>query len=300
MDGTDDTDGTDGTDGGLILRAPAKITLSLAVLGRRPDGYHALRSVMQTLELHDILELYPDPAGDITLACDEPALAGESNLAWRAATLLRVNIGYSGGARLVLRKRIPIDAGLGGGSSDAATALIGLNKLWGLDAPPSRLAELGARLGSDVPFFFHTPTALATGRGETVVSLPPLPRVHAVLCKPDTGVSTRQVFAALTPELYSDGSQTEALLAALRAGWPPSSWPLSNDLQRTTLLLYPAVARALDALRDAGAPNALMTGSGSTCYALFADEEDARRTHRRLAGAGIWTSLTSTSTAAPR
>jgi len=276
----------------LIVRAPAKINLSLDVLGRRPDGYHALRSVMQALELHDSLEFYP--ARELTLECDAPALASASNLAWRAASLLRAEMGYDDGARMVLRKRIPVDAGLGGGSSDAAAALLGLNWLWRLDLPRERLAELGARLGSDVPFFCYAPTALATGRGEAVASLPPLPRVHVVLCKPAAGVSTRQVFAALTPALYSDGSQTEALLAALRVGRPPGVWPLSNDLQRTVCLLYPAVARALDALREAGAPNPLMTGSGSTCYALFARADDARYAYERLSGAGYWTALTST------
>jgi len=278
------------------MRAPAKINLSLDVLGRRPDGYHALRSVMQTLDVHDTLELSPDPTGALTLTCDAPALIGPTNLAWRAADLLRQETGYTDGARLTLRKRVPVDAGLGGGSSDAAAALLGLNRLWGLGLSIERLAVLGARLGSDVPFFFYAPTALATGRGETVASLPPLPRVHVVLYKPDSGVSTRQVFAALTPALYSDGSRTEALLAALRADppLPPDRWPLSNDLQRTVRLLYPAVARALDALRDAGASNPLMTGSGSTCYALFPDEDDARRVHERLSGAGGWTALTST------
>jgi len=280
----------------VIIHAPAKINLSLDVLGRRPDGYHALRSVMQTLELHDTLELSPDPTGALTLTCDAPALAGPANLAWRAADLLRQETGYDGGARLTLRKRVPVDAGLGGGSSDAAAALLGLNRLWDLGLATDRLAELGARLGSDVPFFFYAPTALATGRGETVAPLPPLPRVHVVLHKPDSGVSTRQVFAALTPALYSDGSQTEALLTALRAEppLPPRAWPLSNDLQRTVRLLYPAVARALDALRDAGASNPLMTGSGSTCYALFAHVDDARQTYERLSGAGGWTALTST------
>jgi len=285
-------DNKDNAGSAIILRAPAKINLSLDVLGRRPDGYHALRSVMQAIELYDTLELYP--ADDLALDCDAPALAGDTNLAWRAAALLRAETGHGDGARLVLRKRIPIDAGLGGGSSDAATALRGLNKLWGLGLTTERLAALGARLGSDVPFFFYAPTALATGRGETVAALPPPPRAHVVLYKPAIGVSTRHVFAALTPALYGDGAGTEALLAVLRAGQPPSGWPLSNDLQRTVLLLYPEVARALEALREAGAPNPFMTGSGSTCYALFTDEEDARRVYGRLAGDSAWTWLTST------
>lgn len=265
----------------LTMRAPAKINLTLNVLGKRPDGYHALRSVMQALDLHDTLELQSD--SDLSFDCDTPALAGDGNLVVRATRLLRQETGYGGGARMTLRKRIPVDAGLGGGSSDGAAALIGLNRLWGLGLARERLAELGARLGSDVPFFCYAPTALVEGRGEKVTSLPPAPPAYVVLHKPPSGVSTARVFRNLSPERYGDGTGSERLLAALRVGLPPGAWPLSNGLQQTVVALYPEVAAALERLRMAGAPAPLMTGSGSTVYAVFAHEADARRVHDRLA-----------------
>jgi 4-diphosphocytidyl-2-C-methyl-D-erythritol kinase len=274
------------------VRAPAKINLTLDVLGRRPDGYHALRSVMQTLELHDTLELRPAPA--IRFACDVPALAGEDNLVPRAARLLRTATGYRGGVDVTLHKRIPVDAGLGGGSSDAAATLLALNQLWGLALVPERLAELGAALGSDVPFFFYAPLALVSGRGEVVEALPPATPASVVLLQPPCGLSTAQVFAALPPTRYGDGSGTERLLAALQAGLAPEQWPLCNGLQETVTALCPEVASALERLRTAGAPQAVLTGSGSTVYALFARPDDARRVYTRLTAAGHHAILTAT------
>src|SRR5437764_9561817 len=170
----------------LIARAPAKINLTLDVLGRRPDGYHALRSVMQALELHDTLELRAAPV--IRFACDAPALAGEDNLVPRAACLLRTATGYGGGVDITLHKGIPIDAGLGGGSSDAAATLMALNRLWGLALAPTRLMELGAALASDVPFFFCAPLALVGGRAEVVEAVPPAPAANLALHQPTGGI----------------------------------------------------------------------------------------------------------------
>lgn len=278
--------------GGLILPAPAKINLSLDVLGRRPDGYHTLRSVMQTLELHDTLEL--QPAATTTLTCDTPALSGDDNLVVRAARLLQSMSGGIGGVAMTLVKRIPVDAGLGGGSSDAATTLLGLNRLWNLGLAPDRLAALGAELGSDVPFFFHAPSALVAGRGEAVEPLPPLPAAFVVLHRPPHGVSTARVFGALSSAAYGDGSATARLLAAVREGRPAEEWPLSNGLQETVCRLYPEVAAALERLRQAGAPTPLMTGSGSTVYALFSRQDEARRVYERLSGDGHHAILTRT------
>src|SRR5256714_529181 len=278
--------------GRIVVRAPAKINLTLDVLGRRPDGYHALRSVMQTLELHDTLELRPAPA--IRFACDAPALAGEDNLVPRAARLLRTATGYAGGVDITLHKRIPIDAGLGGGSSDAAATLMALNRLWGLALAAERLAELGAALGSDVPFFLYAPLALVSGRGEVVEALPPVPPASVGLHQPPCGLSTARVFAALLPARYGDGSGTERLLAALQAGLPPEQWPACHGLQETVTALYPEVATTLERLRMAGAPQAVLTGSGSTVYALFARADDARRAYTQLTAAGHHAILTAT------
>ena len=278
--------------GGLILSAPAKINLSLDVLGRRPDGYHALRSVMQTLELHDTLDL--QAATSTTFTCNAPALSGDDNLVVRAARLLQATPGNTEGVAMTLTKRIPVDAGLGGGSSDAATALLGLNRLWKLGLARDRLATLGAELGSDVPFFFHAPSALVTGSGETVEALPPLPPAFVVLHRPPHGVSTARVFGALPPDAYGEGSATARLLAAVREGRPLEKWPLSNGLQETVCRLYPEVAAALERLRRAGAPAPLMTGSGSTVYALFSRQAEARQVYERLISDGHHAILTKT------
>src|ERR687883_1177363 len=247
--------------GRIVVRAPAKINLTLDVLGRRPDGYHALRSVMQTLDLHDTLELRPAPV--IRFACDAPALAGEDNLVPRAARLLRTATGYGGGVDVTLHKRLPVDAGLGGGSSDAAATLMALNQRWGLALGRERLAELGAALGSDVPFFFYAPLALVSGRGEVVEALPPAPPASVVLLQPPCGLSTARVFAALPPTHYGDGSGTERLLAALQAGLAPEQWPLSNGLQETVTTLYPEVATALERLHTASGHRAILTATVS-------------------------------------
>jgi len=265
------------------IEAYAKINLTLDVEGRRPDGFHALRSVMQELSLHDTLTI--EPASTIEFACDDGALAGLDNLVVRAARLLQEEYGVTDGARLTLEKRIPSEAGLGGGSSDAAAALRGLSAQWGLVLSSSDFSTLGAHLGSDVPFFFHGPTALVTGRGEDVAALPAAPPFFAVLHKPSAGVSTRRVFSALSPTSYGGGG-TDYLLKAIEAGLPVEEWPLSNGLQEAVVALYPQVGAALQRLRQAGATRPLMTGSGSTVYALFSDEASARALANYLVALG--------------
>src|SRR5438477_7604267 len=167
---------------GLVVRAPAKVNLFLEVLGKRPDGYHDLATLMVAVSLFDTLEIKEDPSATITLdlvppaeapgAEDRPALTpGPDNLVWRAADLLRRHAGHPRGARLRLRKRIPLAAGLAGGSSDAAATLLGLNRLWRLGLTDAELARLGAELGSDVAFFLHGPAAWCTGRGEVITPL---------------------------------------------------------------------------------------------------------------------------------
>lgn len=262
--------------GFIQVSAPAKINLSLDILGRRPDGYHELRSIMQALELHDTLSVEPAPS--LRLSCDREDLQDDQNLVLRAARLLQEATGCREGAHIILTKRIPTEAGLAGGSSDAAAALLALTRLWDLPFGQERLARLGAILGSDVPFFFNTPSALVEGRGEQVRRLPTIPQAHVVLCKPVQGVSTGRLFSLLPVSAYSLGQETERLLDALDQGVPPWTLPLSNTLQETATGLAPIIGRALAAFYGAGASNAIMTGSGSTTYALFPDERSARTT----------------------
>ena len=178
----------------LCLRAPAKINLYLRVLGKRPDGYHELETVFERVDLAD--ELAFEASRELALTCDDPSLpCGEDNLVLRAARLLQQATGCGAGARIHLTKRIPIAAGLGGGSSDAAAAMVGLNQLWNLWLESSHLMELGASLGSDVPFFL-APTAFAVGRGrgEQCEPLPPEPPLVHVLVVPPERLSTREVY----------------------------------------------------------------------------------------------------------
>lgn len=280
--------------------AYAKINYTLDVLGRRDDGYHRLASVMQTIALHDTLALRARDDGAIGLVCDDPALDTPDNLALRAAHLLRERAARAlPGVTIELHKHIPAQAGLGGGSSDAATALAALDAYWGLQLSPDALRELGARLGSDVPFFLPGGTALIGGRGEVVEPLPPAEPLWIVLAKPPIGLATAAVFRALTPDDFTGDDDSAALAAAIRAGKPLPFERLSNALERGVAAAYPEVAAALDALRAAGAPIARMSGSGPTVYAPFRDLAAAAEVHQRMRTAGFAAWLTHT-VAAPR
>lgn len=262
-----------------MVEAPAKVNLTLEVVRRRPDGYHDICSVMQAISLADRLTV--EPSDNLVLWCNAPALDGPDNLVWRAARLLQQESGTRRGASLYLQKRIPVVAGLGGGSSDAAAAFLALNQLWALGLTRAHLRELGARLGSDVAFFLgESGCALAEGRGERLTPLSPLPPRWLVLVKPPAGISAGAVYARFPPERSSDGSRTRAWIA--RASAEGSVPPPFDDLEAVALEVAPAAAQARDALLAAGAPYPVMSGSGSTYYALFEREADARDVYTRL------------------
>jgi 4-diphosphocytidyl-2-C-methyl-D-erythritol kinase len=269
----------------LVLRAPAKVNLTLEVVGRRPDGYHDICTVMQAITLADELSLRPAP--ELSLRCSRPELETPDNLVWRAAMLVRRETGATQGAAIFLDKRIPIAAGLGGGSSDAAAALRGLNELWGLGLGPAQLMELAARIGSDVPFFLlRGGCALAEGRGERLTELPPLPPHWLVLVKPPIGISAGAVYGAFPRERWSDCTRTRAWLAQVRqlgAGRLPDPF---NDLEEIALQVAPEAARARDALLAAGAPRPVMAGSGSTFFAVFESRAEAMAAYRRVPAGG--------------
>jgi 4-diphosphocytidyl-2-C-methyl-D-erythritol kinase len=266
----------------LTIHAPAKVNLTLEVIRRRPDGFHDICSVMQAISLADELSL--TPAGDLHLECDRPDLAGPDNLVWRAADLLRRVTGTRKGAAMLLRKNIPVAAGLGGGSSDAAAALQGLSALWQLHLSPSHLQELAAQLGSDVPFFLAGGVALAEGRGERLTALPPLPLCWLVLVKPPIGISAGAAYAALSPADFSDGSRTRRWLADATAHHTLP--PPFNALEPAALRVAPAADTARKALLAAGADHALMSGSGSAFFSLTEAPDAARRIFERVREAG--------------
>ena len=192
----------------FTLPAHAKINLLLRVLGRRADGYHEIRTLFQTVTLHDRLTFEPSPDDRIQLECDAPGVpSDERNLVRRAAEALRERYAVRGGARVLLEKTIPAGGGLGGGSSDAAAALVGLSHLWGLETDARELSEIGARLGADVPFFLTGGTALGTGTGTDVAPVKDLPEHHLVVVTPGVEVSTAEAYGALSaPALTKEGT----------------------------------------------------------------------------------------------
>lgn len=258
----------------MVIACYAKLNLTLEILGKRADGYHAVRSVMQTIGLADRLEVAA--ADELVFSCDDPALATPDNLVYRAARLLQTECGARAGAALRLEKRIPAAAGLGGGSSDAAGTIVALNRLWKLRLCLAEQQRLAARLGSDVPFFLSGGTALATGRGERITPLPPLPRHWVVLVFPPARLSTAAVYGAVIPADYTAGVITADTVAAAQHGarLPQTRW--YNALARPARALAPGIEAAQAALLRAGARYAHLSGSGPTVFSLCHDEAAAR------------------------
>jgi 4-diphosphocytidyl-2-C-methyl-D-erythritol kinase len=283
----------------LSVYSPAKINLHLEVLGLRPDGFHELAMVMQTIELGDVLRLAPTADGRIALHCDHPKLPTDgSNLIVRAAELLRARAGLPElGAQMHLRKRIPIGAGLAGGSSNGAAALHGLNTLWGLGHTPAALEALAAELGSDMPYCLAGGTQLCFGRGELLEPLPAANDLAVLLLKhPDASVSTPWAYGLcreLREDFYLHSEQEfEQRRQALREGplvralaGGDALPPLRNDLQAVVEPEVSSVGEGLALLRNLHTPLAVaMSGSGPSLFALFADLDQALAAQAQLAG----------------
>lgn len=253
----------------LSIQAPAKINLFLQILGRRLDGYHDLYSLVQAVSLYDTLTFRPIDSGFV-LTSDSPLVpADPSNLIWRAWELLKAERDIKTGLQIDLVKRIPSGAGLGGGSSDAAAALKGINQLLNLGVPVSRLAELGARLGSDVPFFFSSGSALITGRGERVEDID-LPLHYCVLLvAPDFAVATAAAYAQLRIYLTRFSTKSDIDLAALGADLFAYCQQIGNDFQPLVLSWHPKLADCLNLIQRAGAHCVALSGSGSSIFGLF-------------------------------
>ena len=266
----------------LTLRAFAKVNLVLEVLGKRPDGYHEIATLLQAVDLSDRIVL--EEADTLALETDDPGLpTDEGNLVVRAARLLQGATGTSRGTRITLHKRIPVAAGLGGGSSDAAATLWGLNRLWGLRWPANRLVELGAQLGADVPFFLRGGRALATGRGDILKPLPPTLPLALVLVNPNFPLSTREVYSRVPPSLVENDSRSKAMVEALAArNLLRVAANLYNSLERIVEPAYPAIARIKSALLAAGALGAVMSGSGPTVVGVARSLDHAKQIRARL------------------
>jgi 4-diphosphocytidyl-2-C-methyl-D-erythritol kinase len=266
----------------VVVRARAKVNLGLEILGRRADGYHELSSLLWAIDLSDWVTLDAAPEG-IVIACDaEGVPATEENLCWRAADLLRREAGVRAGVRIRLDKVIPVAAGLGGGSADAAAVLAGLTRLWHTRLGAARLAKVATALGMDVPFFLGRGPAVATGRGEVVRPVTAPVSLPLVLVNPGFPLATREVFARLGPADFTSGAAVRALRRALAGGVLAVAARLANGMERVVGSLWPGLAEVKGALVEAGCLGAVMSGSGPTVVGLAATDAAARRIAGRL------------------
>lgn len=273
------------------VRAHAKINLSLRVLGRRDDGYHDLRTVFQALSLHDTLTIVGRP-GPFALEGDGvPDLPlDERNLVWRAAAELWRHLGRPGQPRDVLvrlTKRIPMKAGLGGGSADAAAAIAGLARVWGIGLDASELATLGRGLGADVGFFFTGGAALGLGRGDEIYPLADLPRLSVLLVVPGFEVSTPEAYRWVDEDRAGESPLAPRAGQAIPGcGWGPPANEVVNDFEPAVAARHPELGEITGALSAAGAAAAALSGSGSSVFGLFADPGQRDLAARRLAQSG--------------
>ncbi len=267
------------------LEAPAKVNYRLDVIRKRPDGYHELRMIMQRVGLCDVITISLVEEPGIRVRCGRDGVPdGPGNIAWRAADALLQLSSVQTGIEIDIDKRIPVAAGLGGGSSDCATVLMGLNDLLGLDLSRERLMEIGVKLGADVPFFIYRQTALAEGIGERLSAVDAVSPVWMVLVNPNVHVSTAWVYQNL--QLTSDSGTH--IIPRFYGSIDEICAVLHNDLESVTISAHPVIGEIKELLVADGARGALMSGSGPTVFGLFPDEASARRSAGRLAVERGW------------
>ena len=266
----------------MQLPAYAKLNLTLEILGRRNDGFHQVLTIMQTISLADVLEIEYD--SELRVECDYPELIGDQNIVWQAAVELAKAGNVEPKARIGIEKHIPVGMGLGGGSSDAAAALLGLNSLWGLKLPLERLAEIAASLGSDVSFFLWGGTALAQGKGEQVSILPSIPDLSATLVFPDLLIDnkTAAMYSKLTRGQYSDGGVTRQMIQILTSGQfvkESLEGLVFNAFSEVAAQSYPELVDMCRKVVDEGGPVMHLCGAGPAFFALPSSEEE----HQQIA-----------------
>jgi 4-diphosphocytidyl-2-C-methyl-D-erythritol kinase len=275
----------------LTLKAPAKVNWFLVVSGKREDGYHDIQSLIQCIDIFDTLGF--EESGRLELITDAPIPAWE-NLVLKAAELLKKTTQTRKGARITLHKKIPLSAGLGGGSSDAAATLTGLGRLWGIKLAHKELLALSATLGSDIPFFLDSPAAVVEGRGEKVAPVSLKRRWPLLLIKPDFGVSTARAYGLLK-EYSGKVHDTEGLIRALDSGdFSSIKAIIKNSLEAPVFREHPEVKKIKDTLIESGALMSLMSGSGPTVFGVFRGRDEAERAS--TAFPGHWTSVVETIT----
>lgn len=273
----------------LSMTAPAKINYLLDVKGKRPDGYHDLRMIMQRVNLCDDITLTLTETPEISVTCNsQKAPDGQDNIAWKAARVLLDLSTSVYGVKISITKNIPVAAGLGGGSSDAATVLSGLNTLLKLDLSMKQLMEIGCKLGADVPFFIFRATALAEGIGDKLTALPDMPKCWILLVNPRVHVSTAWVYKSLQltsikelnklPEFFSSIEQIVSIM--------------SNDLEAVTIPAFPVIAEIKKRLLEYGALGSMMSGSGPTVFGVFDSFDAAESARRKISSDNDWFAAT--------
>jgi len=271
----------------LTVKAPAKINLTLEVLGERPDGFHNIRSVIQAIDLCDSLGF--SLSDKIEVGSDNPDFVPEKSLVPSAAALLQQVKGCSQGARIEVEKRIPLSSGLGGDSSDAAAVLLGLNELWLPELKPANLLELATRLGSDVAFFLYGGTALVEGRGEKIAPLPAPPHSWVVLLVPplpEVERKTKQLYGRLKPNHYSNGEITDSMVVGLTRGAVSSSL-LFNTFENVAYDFFPKLKVYKEHFLKVGVKSVHLAGSGPTLFTMVEDKSQAEDLYKRCKDQGL-------------
>ena len=272
----------------LTLRAPAKINLVLEVLGKRDDGYHEIRSIMQTVSLFDVLTF--EDADDLSLTCSVPTMRAADNLVLKAAHMLRETVGCRKGAYIKLEKQIPWGSGLGGGSSDAAATLLGLNTLWSLRLTSEQLAKISVDIGSDVPFFIYGGTCLVEGKGERISLLPDIPPVWFVLLKPGFPGQvdkTKRLYSMLRPAHYTRGGSVNVVKEFIEKGAQIRHGLLYNAFDKVAFEAFPESDNYWKAFNTAGALEIHLAGSGPVIFTMVDSEVEARAIQKKLADYSI-------------
>ncbi|WP_322908054.1 4-(cytidine 5'-diphospho)-2-C-methyl-D-erythritol kinase [Paenibacillus campi] len=270
----------------LYEKAPAKINLMLDVLHKRPDGYHEVEMIMTMVDLADRLTITELSSNTINISSQAGYIPlDDKNLAYQAASKIKERYGIRQGVHIHIDKQIPVAAGLAGGSSDAAAALRGLNRLWQLDIPHEEMMELGASIGSDVPFCITGGTALATGRGELLTPLPSPPDCWVILAKPPINVSTAGIYGRLRADRIAHHPSSVAMRQAIeQQSFESICSELGNVLEDVTLSHHPEVQQLKQAMQQLGADGVLMSGSGPTVFGLVSKESKVARIYNGLRG----------------
>ena len=272
----------------MRLQAFAKINLGLDVLGKREDGYHEVRMIMQTIRMYDQLDMRKSVEPGIHLTTNKKYIpVDENNLVWRAAKLMMDTCGIIEGVSIHLHKAIPVAAGMAGGSSDAAATLVGMNRLFHCGLSKEKLMELGVQIGADVPYCVLRGTALAEGIGEKLTVLPPMPDCWILIGKPGISVSTKYVYTTLDLNTDTVHPDIDGMKKALEDGnLYGITERMGNVLQDVTIPAYPEVERIKEQMKTLGAVNAMMSGSGPTVFGIFDNEEKAQKACQKLRESG--------------